>query len=61
MYNKVFASNNQLFRKACELASVDPTRRQASKYQRGIGKAFLFKGQAKEKLGLDNIPIQFRD
>lgn len=38
--NTQFAANNGKFRKACELAEIEPTARQASKYRRGMGKAF---------------------
>ncbi len=46
MTNKVFSSSNEVFIKSCELASVDPTTRQASKYRNWKGKAFHKKGFA---------------
>lgn len=38
--NKKF-SENKLFQKACTLAGVEPTARQASKFRNGKGLAFL--------------------
>jgi hypothetical protein len=46
MTNKEFSTNNQLFKCACELASVEPTKRQASKWRRDTGKAFGFREEA---------------
>jgi len=43
--NKEFASKNDLFGKACGLAGVPQTARQASKFRMGRGKAFSFKNQ----------------
>lgn len=44
--NQIVADTDQVFRKACELANTPPTRRQASKYDKGRGKAFPFKPAA---------------
>ncbi len=38
--NKVFATTNKDFMAACTKADVEPTKRQASKYRRKIGKAW---------------------
>ena len=40
MSNKEFAAKNEAFRKACERAGVEPTSRQASKYQNKKGAAY---------------------
>jgi hypothetical protein len=45
MTNKEFKKDN-VFIKACELANVDTTTRQASKFRMGKGSAFKFKHQA---------------
>ena len=37
--NSEFAAKNGTFRNACEAAGVEPTKRQASKYRRGMGQA----------------------
>lgn len=47
-YNKEFASTDQLFRKACDLAGVQPTKRQASKWRRGLGAAYSKKNEASQ-------------
>lgn len=44
--NRNFAEHNSDFRKACERASVKPTRRQASKYRRKFGSAYAHRGQS---------------
>jgi hypothetical protein len=46
MTNKEFALQNQVFRKACEIAKVKPTRRQASKWLNRKGSAYKMKGTA---------------
>lgn len=38
--NKAFAETNKVFQKACELASLTPNKRQASKFRRSRGAAF---------------------
>lgn len=45
MTNKVFSTSNKVFKKACELATVKPTVRQASKF-RIAAKNKIFKGMA---------------
>jgi hypothetical protein len=40
MTNRYFAENNKDFRKACKLAGVEPTTRQASKWRRKQGSAW---------------------
>ena len=39
-------SKRRIFARACELADVDPTTRQASKYRRGRGMAIKFRVKA---------------
>jgi len=46
MENKQFAILDMYFRKACELAKVKNTPRQASKYRNGKGSAILHKKMA---------------
>ncbi|MCI4435668.1 MAG: hypothetical protein JHC33_02485 [Ignisphaera sp.] len=41
--NKDFAMKDSAFAEACGKAEVQPTRRQASKFRRGYGKAYKFK------------------
>jgi len=43
MTNREFAKKNRAFIKACELAEIPATGRQASKYRRERGKAYSFK------------------
>lgn len=38
--NSVFAKTDDGFKKKCETAGVQPTRRQASKYRRKFGSAY---------------------
>ena len=38
--NEQFASQNNEFRVACENANIQPTKRQASKWRRKMGKAY---------------------
>ena len=38
--NREFAAQDQTFRTACFNAHVEPTKRQASKYRNGKGRAF---------------------
>jgi len=48
--NEAFANNDRVFRKACELAGIQPTKRQASKYKNKKGLAYLFKDKAKREV-----------
>ena len=41
--NRDFALHDRLFKRACEKASIPPTKRQASKFRRGKGRAFKSK------------------
>lgn len=50
MTHREFAGTNEVFIKACELAKVKPTMRQASKFRLKRGSAFQFKKQAVEAL-----------
>lgn len=47
MNNREFAALNPLFQFSCEAAKIKPSRRQASKWRNGKGKAFnhRFEGQ----------------
>lgn len=47
--NTQYAKTVKIFKVACELAGVDPTPRQASKFQNKKGAAYAFKNQAKNK------------
>ena len=38
--NRTFAQTNQAFKNACEKAEIPATKRQASKYRNGYGKAW---------------------
>ena len=40
--------NSELFKKACALAGIEATMRQASKFRRGLGKAFQFRNAANQ-------------
>ena len=46
MTHKQFSKSDKVFRRACELAGIPVTARQASKYRAGKGKAARFKNQA---------------
>jgi hypothetical protein len=48
--NREFAQKNKPFQKACKNAGLEPTRRQASKFQAGKGLAFLFGKQDKSNV-----------
>jgi len=47
--NKAFAEKDGFFKKACEVASVKVTTRQASKFRLGKGLAFKHRKQVKEE------------
>jgi hypothetical protein len=38
--NAIFAKTDETFKKKCEKAKVEPTKRQASKYRRKFGSAY---------------------
>lgn len=46
MTNAQYANKDKLFRTACEIAEVKPTRRQASKYRNQKGSAFKWRKAA---------------
>jgi len=46
MTNAKFAQRDVVFQKACEIANVEPTQRQASKFRAGKGAARRFLGTA---------------
>lgn len=50
MRNKVYAETNKTFIRACKLAGVKPTQRQASKYRMGRGAANHFRHAARVEL-----------
>lgn len=52
--NIMYALKNRVFKKACELAELPPTTRQASKYRRGRGLAARY---AKRALSLSNQEV----
>lgn len=41
--NAQFAAENDTFKQACATAGVEPTKRQASKFRRGMGQAWRAK------------------
>ena len=51
--NKFFAEHDEVFKKACEIAGVDPTPRQASKYRMKRGSAYKWKKVAITELKKD--------
>jgi len=48
MTNRKYCKENAIFKEACSLATVDPTRRQASKFRLGKGRAIHCLNEAKE-------------
>lgn len=40
MTNKEFSEQDKVFNKACNIAGINPTKRQASKYRNGRGLAY---------------------
>lgn len=46
MTHKQFSQSDVVFKRACELANLPNTPRQASKYRAGRGRAFKFRAQA---------------
>ena len=46
MTNATFAKEDVVFKKACYLASIKPTNRQASKWRGGKGKALKYRTAA---------------
>lgn len=49
--NDDMAKHNKLFRRACELANVQPTRRQASRWRNRRGRAYAKRHDAVKTLG----------
>ena len=41
-----FSDEDLIFQEACKLAGLMPSRRQASKYRRAMGRAWKFRNQA---------------
>lgn len=56
--NRNFAQS-PLFRKACELAKTEPTKRQASKFRNKKGLAYWFVKQARKLLRHEQIHSAF--
>jgi hypothetical protein len=48
--NAKFATTDPLFQKACELAGIPSTRRQASKFRRKTGRAWSRRNEAQRML-----------
>lgn len=48
MYNQDYANTNEVFRKACELADIPATSRQASKFRNEKGLAHTNRNSAKK-------------
>ncbi len=48
--NAEFAHTDELFRMACQLAGIAPSKRQASKYRAGLGKAYAMRAAATVRL-----------
>jgi len=48
--NREFAKENKLFRKACEIAVINPTGRQASKFRKHRGLAYKNQGKAQSAI-----------
>jgi hypothetical protein len=48
--NAKFAASDELFRAACKLAAIEPTRRQASKWLNHRGLAWKFRAAAQFEL-----------
>lgn len=44
--NAVFADDAAVFRRACSIAKIPPTKRQASKWRNQKGLAYAFKNEA---------------
>jgi len=53
--NELFAQENVIFKKACELAGVKNTTRMASKWRNKKGSAYTFAGEAKSFHTFKNI------
>jgi hypothetical protein len=51
----MFCKLDDYFKKACKLAKVEPTPRQASKYRMGIGSAVPFKRVAIHMVNQERI------
>jgi len=47
--NKKFSTDDSFFKKACEVAGVEPTTRQASKFRLEKGLAYKHRKQVKEE------------
>jgi hypothetical protein len=44
--NREFSKTDSVFIEACQLAGIEPTRRQASKWNRRTGLAYAWRGEA---------------
>lgn len=54
MTNKKFSKEDELFKTACEIANVEPTKRQASKFRNQKGLAWECRQAAQRKLEAKN-------
>jgi hypothetical protein len=52
MTHRQFAETDELFKKACELAQLPPSHRQAAKWLANRGRASEFRQAAREILGM---------
>ena len=50
--NQEFARTDRVFKMACELANIEPTTRQASKFRARKGTAIKFQGEAAKAVTL---------
>ena len=56
---KQFAAENQLFRRACQLAGLAPSRHQAGRWRLGQGVAYAFLDDAKVDLYNEEAAVRF--
>ena len=54
-----FAADNQLFRLACQMAGMRPSRHQAKRWRLGQGTAYAFLGLAKEMIAVEDAAVRF--
>ena len=52
--NQQFADKDEVFRRACQLAGIQPTKRQAAKWRSNHGRAHEFRRAALEVLEAQN-------
>lgn len=59
--NRNFAEHDRAFRDACDAAGVKPTRRQASRFRMGRGRAYVIHKDADSRLTNDSASVDFGD